>query len=50
MKNIQIILAKEKNHTKWWEEKFIASYSFVTDACMAWYEVKYEWTMGFRWA
>ena len=57
MKSIQIILAKEKKslshlNTKWWEKKIITSYmySFVTDACMASYEVKYEWTMRFRWA
>ena len=33
-------------------KKIITSYmySFVTDACMASYEVKYEWTMRFRWA
>ena len=54
MKSIQIILAKEKNHCPYEHQmmrtKIITSYSFVTDACMVSYEVKYEWTMGFRWA
>ena len=47
MKSIQIILAKEKTHCPFEHQmmrKKITSYmySFVTDACMASYEVKYE--------
>ena len=47
MKSIHILLAKEKNHCPFehqMRKKIITSYmySFVTDACMASYEVKYE--------